>query len=97
MKYSENDIYQIIDLYNYYLNYEFDFKDEIELIPNGYRIKEGIFHEWSISPICVGNHTFSSIRLKDTLIGDLLDTLSTTASIDLWLELNKDIIIESLK
>ena len=96
MKYIEDDIYQIIDLYNYYLSSEFSFEGEIELVPNGYCTIEGKFHRWSISSICIGSQTFSCIKLSDVAIGDVLVTLKSM-SLQQAFELNKDIIKVSLQ
>ena len=96
MKYDENDIYQIIDLYKYYLNSEFSFEGEIELVPNGYCTIEGKFHRWCISPIYIGSQKISCIKLSDTSVGEILDAMNST-SIDQSLKLNKEIIKKSLK
>ena len=96
MKYSENDIYQIVDLYNYYLSSEFFYEGEIELIHDGYCAIEGTFHKWSIVPICIGSYTFNSILLRDIFVGDILDALNKMP-IDQNLELNKEIIRDSLQ
>ena len=96
MKYSENEIYQIIDLYNYYLSSEFSFEGEIELVPNGYCTIEGKFHRWSISSICIGSQTFSCIKLSDVAIGDILVALKSMP-LQQAFELNKDTIKISLQ
>ena len=96
MKYCKNDIYQIIDLYNYYLSSEFSYEGEIELVPDGYYARDGKFHKWRISPICIGSYTFSTIELSDTSVGDILDTLNSM-SLKQAYELNIDVIKISLK
>ena len=96
MKYGDNHIYLIIDLYNYYLSSEYSFEGEIELVPNGYCTIEGKFHRWNISPIYIGSQKISCIKLSDTSLGEILDALNST-SIDQSLKLNKEIIKNSLK
>lgn len=96
MKYGKNDIYQIIDLYNYYLSSEYSYEGKIELTPDGYCTIGVKFHRWCISSICIGSHTFSCIKLSDVAIGDILVALKSM-SLQQAFELNKDIIKISLQ
>lgn len=96
MKYIEDDIYQIIGLYNYYLNSKFSFDGEIELVPDSYQIEDIKYHKWSILPLHINGSTFTQIRLSDSILGDLLYSLDTML-IEKALEQNEEIIKKSLK
>ena len=96
MKYNEDVIYQIIDLYNYYLSSEFSFEEEIELIPDSYQIEDVKFHKWKIQPICINESMFTHIKLSDGTLDEILYSLNTM-EIDKALVLNKGIIKNSLK
>lgn len=96
MKYGENDIYQIIDLYNYYLSSEFSFEEEIELIPDSYHIEDVKFHKWKIQPLYINESIFTHIKLSDSTLDEILYSLNTM-KIDKVLVLNKGIIKNSLK
>ena len=92
MKYIEDDMYQIIDLYNYYLSAKFSFDEQIELVPDSYQIEDVKYHKWNIQPFHINGSTFTQIRLSDSILGDSLNTML----IEKALEHNEE-IIKSLK
>lgn len=96
MRCGESDIYQIIDLYNYYLSSEFSFDTEIEILSDSYQIEDIKYHTWKIQPLYVNGSVFTQIKLSDYVLDEILD-LMQTASIGQVLKLNNDIIKKSLQ
>ena len=96
MKCRENDIYQIIDLYNYFLSSEFSFDIEIEVLCDSYQIEDIKYHKWKIRPLHINCSVFTQIRLSDYILDEIL-CLMQTVSISQVLKLYYDIIKESMQ
>ena len=96
MKYGKDEIYQIIDLYNYFLYTHFAFEGSIEILQDEYRNDQIKSHTWMIFPICVADHVYRSIILSDNALDDILLAL-ITLPLKNAMEVNEDIIKNSLK